>query len=632
MELLFLYVSKYKLFKEQSFHFDSRYRFSYEKCGNFYRTLRLASCDESVLPKDFYHLAEFGPGTIDCVSAVIGENGAGKTSLAVLMQDIIEPGGDIKEFVAIFADRRGDGDVKFSVYCHVPRDINDMHNSISFVGFKNKPDIFYWPDYTWPQNAELDLRTRLRLIYYSPLFTTERVFGYRRRVYDEDEPRESMDGLRHLTDVRKYAIQDISVTGSTLDLLDDDTFSRGSQSLLIYERKRVIDFIKVIANDNELADALDIQKLRETNALVFALLDGDLNETLHPVTVDLPGMTLEPGKLEVEGLDVEEYFDVTGKAQYLRSPVIKAFYLYANACFREWQFSYKKDKSFRNDINWLIRIGNVARRRMVRNVSAKAIASYLIGKMQNYRGRDSRFLSFGEFMIKLQRFVSVATEDIPKTRWCVPLKGCQGQSYEEYIGLMEAYFEARRRMDVCAFGIKNRLSSGEMHYLSMWARLYKAFKGMRDGVAGHESAILFMDEAETALHPKWQRRLVLRVLTTWTRLMPADKHLQVIFASHSPMLLSDIPKGNVMFLGASDQIKAMEALSNTFGANIFDLFKSSFFLDEGPIGEFARRKINSLLGRLSEDGAVIKRDSDDEALARLVGDSFIHSYLKSCID
>ena len=35
---------------------------------------------------------------------------------------------------------------------------------------------------------------------------------------------------------------------------------------------------------------------------------------------------------------------------------------------------------------------------------------------------------------------------------------------------------------------------------------------------------------------------------------------------------------------------------------------------------------------LSEDGAVIKRDSDDEALARLVGDSFIHSYLKSCID
>lgn len=245
MELLFLYVSKYKLFKEQSFHFDSRYRFSYEKCGNFYRTLRLASYDESVLPKDFYHLAEFGPGTIDCVSAVIGENGTGKTTLAVLLQDILEPGGDMKEFVAVFVERCGDGDVKFSVYCHVPRDINAMHQSISFIGFKSKPDIFYWPDYTWPKNAEWDLRTRLRLIYYSPLFTTERVFGYRRRVYDEDEPRESMDGLRHVTDVRKYAIQDISVTGSTLDLLDDDTFSRGSQSLLIYERKRVIDFIKI---------------------------------------------------------------------------------------------------------------------------------------------------------------------------------------------------------------------------------------------------------------------------------------------------------------------------------------------------------------------------------------------------
>ena len=632
MELVFLYVSKYKLFVDQSFNLDSRYRFSYEINGNkFYRTLNLLSSDARALPNDFYCLKDVGTGTVDCVSAVIGENGSGKTTFAALIQDIIEPAGSMAEFVAVFCEQYDGGAIKFSAYCHVPRDVNTGQHGITFAGFKCEPDVYHWPDCTWPQNAGIDLRTRLRLIYYSPLFTTERAFGYRRSIHDEEEPKESLDGLRHVTDMQKYAVQDISVTGSTLDLLDN-TIGEGSKSLLIYERRRVIDFMRLIANDSVLAESLDIQKLKESNALVFSLLDGDLNETLHPATMEFPRMTLEPGKLEVDGLDVEEYFDVTGRAQYLASPVIKAFYLYANVCFREWQFNYKRDKSFRSDIQWLIRLGKVARRRMGQNISAGKIASYLIKSVQNYRGRDSRFLSFGEFMFNLQKFVSIVSADIPQARWCIPITDSQGQGYKRYIDLMGSYFEARRKMDICTFGFKNRLSSGEMHYLSMWARLYKAFKGMRYGAAGHESAILFMDEAETALHPKWQRQLVFRVLTTWARLMPANKHLQIIFGSHSPMLLSDIPKGNVVFLGSPDQTKAMESLTNTFGANIFDLFKTSFFLDEGPIGEFARRKINSLLRKLAAGKVGIKIGTDEESLAKIVGDPFIHKYLQSCID
>ena len=381
-----------------------------------------------------------------------------------------------------------------------------------------------------------------------------------------------------------------------------------------------------------MAEALDIRVIRKPNALVFALLDGDLNETLHPVSVDLPGMKLEPGKLEVDGLNVEEFFSVTNKVQYLTSPVIKAFYLYANACFREWQFSYKKDESFLSDIKWLIRIGETARLRMLRDMSANAISSYLIDKIRNYKGRDLRFSSLGEFLFNLQKFTSIVKADIHQMRWCVSLKDSQSQGYNEYIDLMEAYFAARRKTDICVFGLKNRLSSGEMHYLSMWSRLYKAFSGIRYGASDHDSVILFMDEAETALHPRWQRQLVLRVLMTWSRLMPANKHLQVIFGSHSPMLLSDIPKGNVVFLGSPDQIKAMESLANTFGANIFDLFKSSFFLDGGPIGEFARRKINSLLRKLADGKVGVKAGTDDEALANIVGDPFIRNYLRSCTD
>ena len=217
-------------------------------------------------------------------------------------------------------------------------------------------------------------------------------------------------------------------------------------------------------------------------------------------------------------------------------------------------------------------------------------------------------------------------------RWFFPLDMISENVYEKYIDLMSAYFEARRKIDICSFGFKRPLSSGEMCYVSMWARLFEVFKGMRDGTARHDSAILYMDEAETALHPKWQRQLVFRILMTWTRLMPANKHLQVIFGSHSPMLLSDVPKGNVVFLGTPDEVKSMESLVDTFGANIFDLFKTSFFLDGGPIGEFARQKINALLRKLADGKGDKKVGPDDKALAKIVGDPFIRNYLQSCIN
>lgn len=629
MELVFLYVSTYKVFRNKSFHFDTRYHFAYDILDNFHRMVRLVSCDESALPRDFYCLPEFGPGTVDCVSAVIGENGTGKTTLAVLLQDIFEPAGDMREFVAIFADRKDDGSAEFSLYCHVPRDVNTRMHGLRFSGFVKMPDVNLWPDYTWPKYSDVDLRTKLRMIYYSPLFTVERVFGYRERVYDSEE-RFHEKRYSSISGMRRFGVRDLSVTGTTLNLIDDETFSSGSTSLLIYERKRVINFIREASIDPELNEALDIPVLQKGNALAFCLVDGELNETLHPTEMHLPGVDISD-KLQVDGLDVAEYFDVTVTYQYLTSIVIKAFYLYANICFREWWLSPKSDKAFQSDIKWLVRVGKRVRARIQKNESTLRIESFLITSLEKYRGRDTRFESLSVFLSRLRELSKLVGDRNGNARWFFPLKMLEDDVYKKYIDLMSAYFEARRRKDICSFGFRWPLSSGEMSYVSMWARLFEEFKGMRDGAASHDSAILFMDEAETALHPKWQRQLVFRILTTWTKLMPESKHLQVIFGSHSPMLLSDIPKGNVVFLGAPDQVKEIEALPNTFGANVFDLFRTSFFLENGPVGEFARRKINSLLQKLATGKVTIKERSADAVLARLVGDTYIRNYLQSCI-
>ena len=628
MHLLFLYMKKYKALSDVGFNFESGYRFSYANA-----TLTLEECDHQALPVDFYRVEGDGEGRVDCISAIIGENGSGKTSVAVLLQDIMEPSGSMPEFLTVFGERNAENEMEFSVYCRVPRDINTREPQIKFKGFVTNPPVNVWPDYTHPQHYEEDLRNKLRLIYYSPLFTTERAFGFREKVAFADESIDTKGYGGAILDRRRYAIRDISVTGSLQNLLDDDTYSPGSWSPLIYERKRIISFMSEIAQDEVLEAAFELPVLAKDNALAVALLDGDLNETLHPVDIELGGNVFTARRLDgISGLDVNSFFSVLATALYLRSSVIQAFYLYAHACFMEYALSYPKNGALGKDVRWLIRKGNCVRRRVQKGISSgRKIEDYVIGQFRAYNGGDTRFNSFGEFLALFQEFTMNVQMDQARRSWFVPLKDRKKKSYELYIKMMEAYFEGRRRNDICSFGFEKRLSSGEMIYVSMWARLYRAFADMRNGKGRHQSAILFMDEAETAMHPRWQRKLVCRILRIWQRMMPADTHLQVIFGSHSPMLLSDIPKDNVVFLGEKEKIAEMRSIYNTFGANIFDLFRLPFFLKQGPVGEFASMKVNALLAELANGENTLPRDSDNAKLAKLVGDLFIGRYLRSCI-
>ena len=74
------------------------------------------------------------------------------------------------------------------------------------------------------------------------------------------------------------------------------------------------------------------------------------------------------------------------------------------------------------------------------------------------------------------------------------------------------------------------------------------------------------------------------------------KAINFCFVSHSPFILSDIPKENIMFLENIDN-KAIQILKDksTFGANIHDLLKDGFFMNKGSIGEFAKKRITETI-------------------------------------
>lgn len=74
-----------------------------------------------------------------------------------------------------------------------------------------------------------------------------------------------------------------------------------------------------------------------------------------------------------------------------------------------------------------------------------------------------------------------------------------------------------------------------------------------------------------------------------------------------------------------------EEQSETFAENIFNLYRRSFFMEEGLIGEFASNKIEELKARIEQchscnEMNIIRADIN------IIGDAFIKRYLQSKLD
>ena len=635
MHLVYLYIKKYKALEKIEWTLDMRYQFSYVD-----RCLTLHGANKDALPPKFFSV-DAGRGVVDCVSAVIGRNGSGKTTLAQFLLAVMEPSGSVGEFVAVFVDcQRVDGSVApFEVYYDIPNSEISGFEDLRVTGFGLPKECRHsFPGFRAKGDDE-DLRLRMRLIYFSPLVTTERKFGNGLNcVWDDEPPPEH--GIRYPDDKRTHAINDISTSGVLEWLLNDRDHVGNGFSLTIHERKILIRFLTQIAENSELEAALDLPWKMKDNSVVFALLRQSIEKLITPVKIEIgKDDYLDVGDELPD--DVKKIVEDCDQFQVSQSVVLLAFYLFAAEYLHDYYNKIVAEKTRSADaVDSLLDLIRDLREQLDDFKAAEEIENDLIETLESGPWEEVRFESLGIFLKALRKFAKA--EDVRREGDLLRISFAKRNEtvYADYLDMMESYFELRGREDFCSFGFLLQPSSGEMAYLMMWARLYNAFTNMRDGRGGQKNALLFMDEAETAMHPEWQRQLVSRVIRLWEATMPTDCHLQIVFGSHSPILLSDIPKGNVLFLGRNKAERTeMESIADTFGANIFDLYAMPFFLEQGPVGEFARQKINILLrylrnGRLCADVDCPCRDEkgvlskeDAVKLAGLVGDTYVRRYV-----
>ena len=172
-------------------------------------------------------------------------------------------------------------------------------------------------------------------------------------------------------------------------------------------------------------------------------------------------------------------------------------------------------------------------------------------------------------------------------------------------------------------------SSGEKQMLSSIGSVIYHLQNLSNTASrvSYRNVNLIMEEIELYYHPEYQRLFFTRLLDMIKRAKLHNiQNINIVFVTHSPFILSDIPKCNVLFLKAGMPKDDMQ--ENTFGANIHSLLKNGFFMPNLPIGEFAYEKINKLFGRLNSGDFDSLNELDEiyqEIL--LVGEPFLRNQL-----
>ena len=174
------------------------------------------------------------------------------------------------------------------------------------------------------------------------------------------------------------------------------------------------------------------------------------------------------------------------------------------------------------------------------------------------------------------------------------------------------------------------ISSGERALLNYMSRLYFASQ-INDfipnsGFVWNESVLLLIDEIDLYLHPEWQRQILNDFLAAVQEYFPHN-YFQIIITSHSPIVLSDIPHENSIFLRKDDgKIVQDKHTVQTFGANIHTLYRDAFFIKDGvAIGAYAKDKINDWITEFKNN--TISEDEMRKKIA-LIGEPIIQRRLE----
>ena len=201
-------------------------------------------------------------------------------------------------------------------------------------------------------------------------------------------------------------------------------------------------------------------------------------------------------------------------------------------------------------------------------------------------------------------------------------------AYEAFIKAFQKDYTYDRKTPLI-FRPDVNLSSGEKVMYDLFSSLYENQYRLSNSLQNtnhlfaknnkaSDNCIILLDEPEMGFHPQWKKNFIKSIISIFP-LIFKGKQVQIVFTTHDPLTLSDIPNSCITFLDKTiegNTIINKNKMRQTFGANIHDLLAHSFFLENGFMGEFAEETIKDLINFLELEVNDNPRDAIDKLLLK----------------
>ena len=173
-----------------------------------------------------------------------------------------------------------------------------------------------------------------------------------------------------------------------------------------------------------------------------------------------------------------------------------------------------------------------------------------------------------------------------------------------------------------------RMSDGHTSFFNIFAKLHMALNTPANinRVYEGDTILLLLDEIDNYLHPEW-KRLFISILTEFLKENYSQYCFQIILTTHSPFMLSDLKKEQIIFLDNKKQIPSRE-MKQTFGANIHTLLSDAFFMKSGMMGQYAKGQINNVIAFLNGDNTDMNTKGALEIIKH-IGEPILKSQLEN---
>ena len=143
------------------------------------------------------------------------------------------------------------------------------------------------------------------------------------------------------------------------------------------------------------------------------------------------------------------------------------------------------------------------------------------------------------------------------------------------------------------------ISSGEAKIVDVFATLYNSISFCNH--SDKDTCVILLDEPDLGFHPEWSR-VFIEYLTEYLKSGIMNKYnYHIIIATHSPIMLSDVPKQCIHCISRNSDGSVEVKKSDKYGlvSGINDVLIDAFFTDS-LFGSFGETYVNRIIRRIRE--------------------------------